>query len=92
MDARGIGTDASMAVHIANIVSRRYVDTRPGEEDGDRSRYMVPTVLGMQLIKAFLEIDPSLVLPPLRASMEREILKIATCNRRSSTSHKACCP
>jgi DNA topoisomerase-3 len=39
MDANGIGTDATMAEHIAKIKERKYVDTRPStgrsRQDGD---------------------------------------------------------
>ena len=66
MDHNRIGTDASMATHISNIVDRGYVilcdetglplrpprPPRPGQPRPPR-RYMVPTSLGMSLIDLF---------------------------------------
>ena len=67
MDGNGIGTDASMAVHVSNIVDRGYVSLcdetgeplrgprRPGSKPLPRQigRYMVPTALGMGLLDIF---------------------------------------
>ena len=69
MDAHRIGTDASMAVHVSNIVDRSFVvvcdetgvplrpprPPRPGSKPLPRQvgRYMVPTPLGIQLIALF---------------------------------------
>ena len=67
MDENGIGTDASMAVHVSNIVERGYVKLcdetgqplrgprRPGSKPLPRQigRYMVPTALGMGLLDIF---------------------------------------
>jgi len=66
MDKNRIGTDASMAAHVNNIVSREYVvlcdetglplrphrPPRPGQKPLPRQigRYLVPTSLGMALI------------------------------------------
>ena len=43
MDANGIGTDATMAEHIAKIKERRYVDARPRGGGGPRSDPAPPT-------------------------------------------------
>eukprot|EP00980_Cylindrotheca_fusiformis_P023988 scaffold11292_cov116-Cylindrotheca_fusiformis.AAC.2 len=69
MDKNRIGTDASMAVHVSNIIDRGYVilcdetgvplrqglPRRPGQKPMPRQtgRYMVPTPLGMNLINLF---------------------------------------
>ncbi|CAB9507569.1 dependent RNA helicase [Seminavis robusta] len=69
MDANRIGTDASMAVHVTNIVNRGYVvlcdetgtllrpprPPRPGQKSLPRQigRYLVPTSLGIGLIDLF---------------------------------------
>ena len=68
MDAHRIGTDASMAVHVSNIVDRGFVvvctrrayryaprPPRAGAKPRTRQvgRYMVPTPLGIQLIALF---------------------------------------
>ena len=69
MDENRIGTDASMAVHVSNIVDRGYVilcdetgqPLRPPGPPGQRKhnrprqigRYMVPTSLGIGLLELF---------------------------------------
>jgi len=69
MDQNRIGTDASMAVHVNNIIDRGYVilcdetgvplrpprPPRPGSKPLPRQigRYMVPTPLGLNLISLF---------------------------------------
>ena len=69
MDENRIGTDASMAVHVTNVVDRGYVvlcdelgvplrppmPPRPGQAPRPRQvgRYMVPTSLGMSLLHLF---------------------------------------
>jgi DNA topoisomerase III len=72
MEKLGIGTDASMAVHINNICERRYVTV-----DGNQ-RMLVPTNLGIVLIHGLSAIDPQLALPTLRSEMEKKISMIAT--------------
>jgi hypothetical protein len=63
MERHGIGTDASMAAHIANIVARRYVALGPG-------RTLSPTALGATLAHGYHRIDAELVLPRVRAAIE----------------------
>jgi len=68
MDSNRIGTDASMAVHVSNIVDRGYVmlcdetgqPIRPPGPPGKRKnlprqigRYMIPTPLGSSLLGLF---------------------------------------
>ncbi|KAJ3130531.1 DNA topoisomerase 3-beta-1 [Nowakowskiella sp. JEL0407] len=77
MEKLGIGTDASMAVHISNICTRRYVSVE------GNARHLVPTNLGIVLIHGYQKIDPDLALPSLRASMEKRISLIATGKERS---------
>ena len=71
MEKNGIGTDASIATHINNIILRNYVTLR------DPGRQLVPTPLGYALVKGYCEIDPELVLPKVRSNIERSCEMIA---------------
>lgn len=64
MEHNGIGTDASMAVHINNICERDYVKI------GGKRR-LIPTQLGLNLVKGYQAIDNDLVSPNLRGQIER---------------------
>lgn len=70
MEKNGIGTDASIPTHINNVCERRYCKLDPG-------RHMVPTDLGIVLAQGYMRIDPELVLPEVRARIERDINEIA---------------
>jgi DNA topoisomerase-3 len=72
MERNGIGTDASIASHIDNIVERRYVEL---SETGGRR--LVPTQLGVALVHGYHRIDPDQVLPTVRRSIEQLIGLIA---------------
>ena len=85
MDANGIGTDATMAEHIAKIKDREYVATRPrgGREGGGRAvQEFIPTRLGIALIEGYDNIVaglpdcPSLGKPFLRKEMEQRMREI----------------
>ena len=56
MEQHGIGTDASISVHINNICERNYVKIEAG-------RKVVPTELGITLIRGYQMIDPELCRP-----------------------------
>lgn len=71
MEKNGIGTDASMAGHIQTICERKYVKVQ------EKSRKLVPTLLGRTLIHCYEKINPDMVAPDLRAKMEKSLNDIA---------------
>lgn len=71
MEKHGIGTDASMAVHINNICEREYVNVV------GHGRKLVPTNLGLSLINGYNDIDKDLSAPELRSNIEKSVSLIA---------------
>ena len=63
MESHGIGTDASMPVHINNICERNFVRV---DANG---RKLVPTQLGITLVHGYFAVDKELVLPSVRADI-----------------------
>ncbi|GFE55582.1 DNA topoisomerase III beta [Babesia ovis] len=63
MEKNRIGTDASMATHAHNIVARNFVRLVG-------NRRIEPTKLGKTLLDGYMQVDPELVLPSVRATIE----------------------
>ncbi|KAL8895973.1 MAG: hypothetical protein Q9207_007931 [Kuettlingeria erythrocarpa] len=86
MDANGIGTDATMAEHIAKIKEREYVMTQTGAGGGrgggggggSSVQQFIPTTLGVALIEGYdnIGLDTSLGKPFLRKEMEIKMKEI----------------
>ena len=70
MEKNGIGTDASIAVHVNNIQQRNYTSLETG-------RRLVPTKLGLVLVQGYHLIDSGLVLPKIRSGIEDQCSRIA---------------
>ena len=82
MESNKIGTDASIPQHIQNIIDRGYVQVSTAQ------RLLDPTNLGIALARCYYAIDPDLVQPTVRASIEEMVnsiakvyRKIASCDR-----------
>ncbi|GAA5924630.1 hypothetical protein JCM10213_000401 [Rhodosporidiobolus nylandii] len=74
MDKNGIGTDATIAEHVAKIIEREYVmRQREGQID-----YLVPSTLGIGLVKGYdrVGLENSLTKPHLRRLTEQRMLQI----------------
>ncbi|KIW31309.1 uncharacterized protein PV07_02966 [Cladophialophora immunda] len=84
MDANGIGTDATMAEHIAKIKDRSYVDTRRSGGSRNSVQEFIPTTLGVALIEGYdnVGLDVSVSKPFLRKEMELKMKAI--CEGRKS--------
>lgn len=75
MERKQIGTDASMATHVNNIVTRGYVEVLQPD------RLMRPTILGVALIHGLQVVDKELTEPAVRARIERDVAEVAQGSR-----------
>ncbi|KAJ5748455.1 uncharacterized protein N7511_010151 [Penicillium nucicola] len=84
MDANGIGTDATMAEHIAKIKEREYVATNQRGSGRTSVQELIPTRLGIALVEGYdnvvtgLPNSVSLSKPFLRKEMELRMLEICS--------------
>nr|XP_031860656.1 uncharacterized protein CI109_003987 [Kwoniella shandongensis]KAA5527728.1 hypothetical protein CI109_003987 [Kwoniella shandongensis] len=80
MDKNGIGTDATIAEHIAKIIEREYVT----EKQEQKVKYLVPSTLGVGLVEGYNRIgfDRSLSKPHLRRETEYRMQLICDGVRR----------
>lgn len=69
MEAKGIGTDATIQDHIHTNIERGYFYIE--------NKRCIPTPLGVQLIKALDNIIPEAVRPEVRAFIEMQISQVA---------------
>ncbi|GAA5979660.1 hypothetical protein JCM5350_003800 [Sporobolomyces pararoseus] len=74
MDKNGIGTDATIAEHIAKIIDREYVMK---QKEG-AVEYLLPSTLGIGLVKAYdrVGLENSLTKPHLRRLTEQRMVSI----------------
>ena len=69
MDSNGIGTDATIADHIKNVLEREYA-MKHGTS-------ILPTALGSALVETYATLGIDLYKPYLRAQMEADMKNIA---------------
>lgn len=72
MEQYEIGTDASIPSHIKNIIDRGYVRVV-----AKKGRTLVPTNLGLALARGYCDIDSELILPKVRAYIEKSCNRVA---------------
>ena len=87
MDANGIGTDATMAEHIAKVKERKYVAAHSRGSGRNAVQELLPTPLGVALVKGYDDVfadlpnSPSMTKPFLRKEMEARMRDICAGTR-----------
>ena len=84
MDANGIGTDATMAEHIAKVKEREYVAVQARGTGRNAKQVFIPSELGVALVEGYdnLGLNVSVSKPLLRKEMELKMKEI--CDGRKS--------
>lgn len=84
MDMNGIGTDATMAEHIATIITRGYIfrSNADGVQPANartRTDYLAPSNLGQALVEGYdsIGLDRSLTKPFIRRDLENQLGQVA---------------
>lgn len=83
MDENGIGTDATISTHIGTIQKREYAIK-------DANGMFHATPLGMGLVEGYNDMGYQLNKPYMRASMERDMMKIARGELSKDEMMRAC--
>lgn len=90
MDANGIGTDATMAEHIAKVKEREYVVVNKRGSGRTSVEELIPTRLGVALVEGYdnvvagLPNSISLSKPFLRKEMELRMLEVCAGTKTKS--------
>ncbi len=83
MDRNGIGTDATIAQHIATIISREYVVK-------DNHNRFTASNLGLALVEGYNAMGYQLNKPQLRASIEADCQRVARNEMKGRDALKKC--
>jgi DNA topoisomerase III len=86
MDKNGIGTDATIAQHIATIQTREYVT----KQETATSQFFLPNPLGLALVEAYNNMGYQLNRPELRAMIEKDCQKVAKGEMAKELAIKQC--
>jgi len=89
MESHGIGTDATMQQHIATLGERGYVDTVVKKADNGQRwnkyrRELWLTRFGKSVLHALTLLDKDLVLPSVRAAVEKDYKAVAAGREKAS--------
>ncbi|GAU93833.1 hypothetical protein RvY_05707-2 [Ramazzottius varieornatus] len=82
MEKHGIGTDASIPVHIQSVFKRNFVTLT---ED----RRILPTPMGIAMIDGYNALDDDLSKPQIRSTLEKDLTLIAASHSTTSNTERA---
>ena len=67
MEALKIGRNGKIAVHIQDLIENNYIQV-----DKKKGRSLIPTSIGIALVKGISSVDKELISPKIRAEIEKE--------------------